>query len=706
MSVSLTVQGNDAISARSFSISESMSAPFDASIIAMSREDDLDLDGLIGAEASLAIGEAGGERVFAGVIAEAEQVRAESTGLSTYALRIVPKIALLAHRSRSSVFQHQSVPEIVTKVLTAFGIQVRSELDKSAYPKHEYRVQHGESDLAFVNRLLEEAGIAWFLEPNREHGSIVVLTDRAQHAAPKMTLRYLDNPGPDAAGAYVTSLALRRVIGPGGHVIHDHDFKKHKGVALTGSAGAAGVEASLTRTHHHQGAIVRHGEHRADQLAAVALEGDRAHLKIASYRTTSLMLSPGTVFKVADHPRADLALDKPLLALESVIEGTASGSFTIYGKAAPASVAHRPQKKTPRPHVGGVESGVVVGPKGESIHTDEHGRVPRVRKASPGIAEQGFDEKKLAVESASNARLLGRLGLRDDGAAARRARGARRLRRRRSRSARRRRSGLQRREHDAVETPREPWTKTGPPLRQPRPEASSATTPTTRIAFEGQKGHELVTIQAEKDLELVVKGNESERVGQNLTNSVGKNRNTTVAGVDSTLVGATHTVAITAPGGASSTRLEMSDRKIQPGSAPRARADGDLRRSRPRARRAGQRSRSSSPTTATIIIKGGPNVKINCLLSHGLHRPPPRGSLPRVQIREEERGRASGAISGLILYVGVAVVGVALLMRAASRRHRGHRRLARGAGNLPVLHLGRASARRRRRADQSESSNS
>jgi type VI secretion system secreted protein VgrG len=599
MRVSLIVQGSDALSARSFSISESMSAPFDASIVAMSREDDLDLDGLIGAPATLAIGEPGGERVFAGVIAEAEQVHAESTGLSTYSIRIVPKIALLAHRSQSKVFQRQSVPEIVTKVLTSFGIQVRSELDKSAYPEHEYRVQHGESDLDFVNRLLEEAGIAWSLEPSRDHGSIVVLTDRAQHAEPKLTLRYLDNPGPDAAGVYVTALALRRVIGPGGHVIHDHDFKKHKGVALTGSAGAAGAESGLTRTHHHQGAIVRHGEHRADHLAQVALEGDRAHLKIASFRTTSLMLSPGTVFRVADHPRQDLAVDKPLLALENVIEGTASGSFTIFGKAAPTSVAHRPARKTPRPHVSGVESGVVVGPKGESIHTDEHGRV-RVQLAWD--REQGFDEKSscwvrvsqawagsgfgmMALPRVGQEVLVGFLGGDPD------------------------QPVVVGRVFNAENTT--PWklpenrTKTG--LRTASVPSVAGDDAYNEIAFEDKKGHELVTIQAEKDLELVVKGNENERIGQNLTNTVGKNRNTTVAGVDSTLVGATHTVAITAPGGASSTRLEMSDRKIvcTTGEATVTFDGPDLALE-------AQGNVTIVAHDGDVIIKGGPNVKINC----------------------------------------------------------------------------------------------
>ena len=36
---------------------------------------------------------------------------------------------------------------------------------------------------------------------------------------------------------------------------------------------------------------------------------------------------------------------------------------------------YRPERVTPWPRVRGVQTGVVVGPKGEEIYTDEHGRV-------------------------------------------------------------------------------------------------------------------------------------------------------------------------------------------------------------------------------------------------------------------------------------------------------------------------------------------
>ena len=41
----------------------------------------------------------------------------------------------------------------------------------------------------------------------------------------------------------------------------------------------------------------------------------------------------------------------------------------------PATLPYRPQRATPRPIVMGTQTAVVVGPKGEQIHTDKHGRV-------------------------------------------------------------------------------------------------------------------------------------------------------------------------------------------------------------------------------------------------------------------------------------------------------------------------------------------
>ena len=47
----------------------------------------------------------------------------------------------------------------------------------------------------------------------------------------------------------------------------------------------------------------------------------------------------------------------------------------IHIKVIPSSVVLRPEQRTAKPLVKGVQTAIVVGPSGEEIHTDEHGRV-------------------------------------------------------------------------------------------------------------------------------------------------------------------------------------------------------------------------------------------------------------------------------------------------------------------------------------------
>ncbi|WP_448671698.1 contractile injection system protein, VgrG/Pvc8 family, partial [Escherichia coli] len=81
-----------------------------------------------------------------------------------YRLTLVPHLAYLAQRNNQRIFQHLTVPQIVALVLEEHGILAdayRFQLG-TRYPEREYCVQYGESDLAFVSRLLEEDGIFWF----------------------------------------------------------------------------------------------------------------------------------------------------------------------------------------------------------------------------------------------------------------------------------------------------------------------------------------------------------------------------------------------------------------------------------------------------------------------------------------------------------------------------------------------------------------
>ncbi|HBE3181204.1 TPA: type VI secretion system tip protein VgrG [Escherichia coli] len=81
-----------------------------------------------------------------------------------YEVRLEPRMAMLTRSRQNAIYQNQTVPQIVEKILRERH-QMRGQDFvfnlKSEYPAREQVMQYGEDDLTFVSRLLSEVGI-WF----------------------------------------------------------------------------------------------------------------------------------------------------------------------------------------------------------------------------------------------------------------------------------------------------------------------------------------------------------------------------------------------------------------------------------------------------------------------------------------------------------------------------------------------------------------
>jgi type VI secretion system secreted protein VgrG len=99
--------------------------------------------------------------------------------------------------------------------------------------------------------------------------------------------------------------------------------------------------------------------------------------------TTSCRLIPGHTFTLADHNSDVLNQDYLIVSTvyageqpQSLEEGNGDGfSFDVEFTVIPADVQYRPIRTKERPFVKGIQTAIVVGPKGEEINTDEFGRV-------------------------------------------------------------------------------------------------------------------------------------------------------------------------------------------------------------------------------------------------------------------------------------------------------------------------------------------
>ncbi len=170
----------------SFQGEEWLSQPFKYTVAFTSMEQDIDAAQILGKDASFHLGASrltaqlpipqGGARTLHGVITGFKRVSG-SRDEARYEVTLEARLALLGRGKQYRIYQHQSVPEIVESILRSrhrfegqhFSFDLLRE-----YPKREQVMQYGESDLAFISRLLAEVGI-WYRFTHDDRLSIDVV---------------------------------------------------------------------------------------------------------------------------------------------------------------------------------------------------------------------------------------------------------------------------------------------------------------------------------------------------------------------------------------------------------------------------------------------------------------------------------------------------------------------------------------------------
>ena len=423
----LTLQSGDDLSVRHFSVLQAMSSCFQIDLTVRGRED-IDISAITGQPAGFTIQTGSGSHAWTGVCARIVQTEVEPEGLSTYAVRVVPVLWMLTHRVNHRIFQHLSVPDIAKKLLAEWHIEPLMRLSGS-YPKLEYRVQYGESDYDFLRRQLVEAGISFYFQETDKGETQLVLADAPEKNQARGALPFVREPNGNETVDLVTGVTLASEVRAGRSTVSDFDFRRPR-YALQGTAatdkspesqleeykyipGHSTVEsagASGTPVADRDGAYRSVDKQASARASSRSLALQSAAAKVA-FNTSVRDLGPGAVFSISGHPNPAVAPGKKLLVTQSQLTGDVVGEWHAVGTAVFADKPYRPlltskpddiQDRGPdvdpfqplhrdvKPRVQGVENAIVVGPKGEEIYTDEHGRV-RVQFAWD--REGSFDEK-------------------------------------------------------------------------------------------------------------------------------------------------------------------------------------------------------------------------------------------------------------------------------------------------------------------------
>ena len=158
-----------------------------------------------------------------------------------FEIRVVPRLWLLKRKRNTRIFQNMRVPDVVTRVLAETGISTRWQLSRT-YPVREYVTQYEESDLAFVERLLAEAGILFYFPEGGPVSDLVFTIASIADKAGATAGSLVGSVAGSAAGALVTdAVSAATPIIPGDTLVGTDDAQFYPPL---GASDAAALEAS------------------------------------------------------------------------------------------------------------------------------------------------------------------------------------------------------------------------------------------------------------------------------------------------------------------------------------------------------------------------------------------------------------------------------------------------------------------------------
>lgn len=300
-----------------------------------------------------------------------------------YTLTLVPALERLSLRQNSRIFQHQTVPEILSVLLQEMGIHDYAFSLKRNAIQREFCVQYRESDLDFLHRLAAEEGLVYsFIHEDAKH--TLLFTDTTD-SLPDLTLPvpYNNISGGMIDEPYISSFSVQTQSHVSHTALQDYSFKKPQ-YRFQQSAIGTEMDHQRTEVYEHFDAPGRFKDDESGKaFNQIRLEFLRRNAHTAQGQSNQPLLQAGFKFDIQEHLNSNNNRSWLVVSVEhkgtqpQALEEDGGSGATTYSntfKAIPATVTWQAQP-TPKPQVDGPCIAVVVGPKGEEIFCDEHGRV-------------------------------------------------------------------------------------------------------------------------------------------------------------------------------------------------------------------------------------------------------------------------------------------------------------------------------------------
>lgn len=386
-----TPLGADVLLLRRFKGREELSRPFRFELEMLSYEDRIQPAEIVGQPVSFVVDQREPRpRFFHGWVTEFRHSGREEPW-NVYHAVVRPWLWFLTQTADCRIFQKKNVLQIVEKIFSDLGFSdYDSRFVGSQYAEREYCVQYRETDFDFVSRLLEEEGIFYYFRHDQEKHTLV-LADRtaAYFEIGDADVDYSNPQSMQTVRDRILKWEHRYEFRPGRWAQTDYDFKRPPRKLMTTETTTIGLRDNKNyEIYDYPGRYTRK-QHGAS-LTRIRMEEEDAQYNLVHGQSTYRTFAPGGSFKVhSHHAAAEVGQAYTLVAVEHTasVQGSYDDSPNLREAAEleeeyenrftclPKSVLFRPRRITPKAIVRGSQTAVVVGPPGEEIYPDEHGRV-------------------------------------------------------------------------------------------------------------------------------------------------------------------------------------------------------------------------------------------------------------------------------------------------------------------------------------------
>lgn len=360
-------------------------------------------------------------------------------GLARYGLTIEPWLAFLRARRDSFAYQDKTVIDIVDSIFGDYkgqgtlAPQWRWEVkDRAAYAKRSLTIQYRETDYDFIERLLAEEGLFYWVE-HADDGHTLVIADHndAFKAGPQASVRFARADVTETEDS-IQQWSARKRWQTNGVRMASWDYRSAQARPVSAQADGGKLANALDLiSDDYPGQYAYEDSAQGERLAHNALAAIRVRQDSVEGAGTVRTLAPAQRFELSGHfqqggPSAYVVIairhqarnnfDADLgRAISEALDGGAEiqadadfyrNTFTCIGSDTefrPATQDGHGMRLHPRPTVFGAQTALVVGAE-EPVHTDRDHRIKvqfhwqRGKASSSRLAHPSGDENAPAKD--------------------------------------------------------------------------------------------------------------------------------------------------------------------------------------------------------------------------------------------------------------------------------------------------------------------